>query len=604
MFNFENRKIKMKNYGLLFIILGIFIFIPSTSAKEIYVPQNFTSIQEAINNATSGDMIILNGSLNVSQPIIVNVSNIVIKGINNSEVYGSGGSVGECQAYCLPNEACYHSGDVFRVLVDNVTIEDLTISNTNKDSNSLIWFPNVTNITLKNLYLKNSCNALEGQNAHIYNITFNVCDYNDCGGYQGGKLFRNLKNSTLTNIVDLTNLTKCYNEACPSPGALIQNIENSSLENFTSYWTGLLNSQNNNFTNLHSQLFVLKNQFNNKFMGGIANVIRIWRAQDYSWSEISIKTILPDILINNSLSNYWSISASFTINENNLVTLGLFFNRTLYNLLNTKTNTTKLILNNTNETHSLKLDDLVNGENSTLIISYEYLGTNNITLFINQNYSLSFNTTGILGIGVKTFSIPNSWLIANTTNYFTYFGNNTNITSTTLIPTSPIKMVWWDGSKWNSVSTVCDYNNNYCEANVTHLSIWVLSNGDPIYYYQPSQSQPQSQPQPSQSSSSSSSGGGGGYYIPIEKKNETINESLIVEKEYLDCSKINLPNGSICNSSGVWIPEQIKVVEKEKPVEVVVKEAYIPTWVYIILILLTIITGGSFLWLRLKLTKG
>lgn len=136
----------------------------------------------------------------------------------------------------------------------------------------------------------------------------------------------------------------------------------------------------------------------------------------------------------------------------------------------------------------------------------------------------------------------------------------------------------------NGTSEICispsggvDTTNNFIYCNTTRFSEWGVGQ------------ETISSPEPSQTSSGGSGGGSNTYYyVPISVENKTINKTYVLPVEKLDCYGAVLPEGSICNESGVYIPQPEPEIRFETQYETVIRTVEkIPASIFIGFVILS-----------------
>ena len=106
----ERRKFEMiLAFAILFAM--VFVSIGCASAATIYVPTNYSTIQEAIDNAIAGDTIIVNASGGPYYENVVVNKQLSLIGINMPTVNASG------------------SGSAISLIADGITLEGFTTTN-------------------------------------------------------------------------------------------------------------------------------------------------------------------------------------------------------------------------------------------------------------------------------------------------------------------------------------------------------------------------------------------------------------------------------------------------------------------------------------------
>ena len=156
-------------FAVLFATLA-FVSIGYASAAMIYVPDNFSTIQQAVNNATANDVIIVRDGT-YTENVDVNVNHLTIKSENGFD--------------STIVQAASTSDHVFEVTADYVNISGFTVGN-----------------------------ATEGDKAGIYlgrNVDHcNISDNNATGNSAGIYLFSSRKNNLTNNTANSNNKYGIY----------------------------------------------------------------------------------------------------------------------------------------------------------------------------------------------------------------------------------------------------------------------------------------------------------------------------------------------------------------------------------------------------------
>jgi parallel beta-helix repeat protein len=184
-------------FAVLFATLA-FVSIGCASAATIYVPDNFTTIQQAVNNATPNDIIIVRDGT-YTENVDVNVNHLTIKSENGSD--------------STIVQAANPDDDVFEITADYVNISGFTvegwraaiylsnvyhcnISNNSASNNSEgIYFESSSNNTIINNIINSNKGGIElwlSSNNMVMNNTVNSNKYH-------GIRLENSNNNTLTN---------------------------------------------------------------------------------------------------------------------------------------------------------------------------------------------------------------------------------------------------------------------------------------------------------------------------------------------------------------------------------------------------------------------
>ena len=270
-------KSKKRKFGKALIFAALFTMLAfatvgSASATEIYVPDNFPTIQQAVNNATANDIIVVrDGTYN--ENVDVNVDHLTIKSENGSA--------------STTVEAKRSSDHVFEVTANYVNISGFTvkgatgtgwrrsgiylgcvdhcnIANNNAPNNRYgIYLRYSSNNTLtNNNALNNNEDGINLDHSSYNNLTNNTANSNEWYGIRlSHSSNNNLTNNTANDNHDgfylfgssnnsLTNSTAKDNHYC---GIYLHTSSNNTLTNSTANDNGdgiiLGSSSNNTLTN-------------------------------------------------------------------------------------------------------------------------------------------------------------------------------------------------------------------------------------------------------------------------------------------------------------------------------------------------------------------
>lgn len=227
------------------------------------------------------------------------------------------------------------------------------------------------------------------------------------------------------------------------------------------------------------------------------------------------------------------------------------------------------ILSDSNNQTVFNSSDLTQG---SVYISFKWANYLNGSFDLARYTTLPAASNISSGIGkyITTVIDPNSTRNLQYAEVRLYY-NSSDVSKYNISNESALAFYTYDSDTDSFTKVAGSYDNStdhYIYMNTTHFSTYGV-------YEDTSNSSNTPSPSPPSSGSSGSGGGGGGYTIPVTTQNVT-NSTHIVVQQRLDCSALRLPNGSTCNGSGVYIPPQ--TVVEERQVEVVREVA--PDWSY------------------------
>jgi parallel beta-helix repeat protein len=181
--------------GLLLILIEIFSTTPSTTALEspkprfIYVPDDYPSIQLAVDNANSGDVILIREGVYVENIVIKRKSDLVIKPVEGNTVIirakDEGQPVFSIQfsrnitilKLTITSGKAYRSAAIYILNSSNVFVQECTLYS----NNAGVWIAYSSNITItKNNILGNNYGVIV-QYSKSTTIVENNINYNGIG---------------------------------------------------------------------------------------------------------------------------------------------------------------------------------------------------------------------------------------------------------------------------------------------------------------------------------------------------------------------------------------------------------------------------------------
>lgn len=241
-----NKEYTMK-FPLVLVFFGMLIALQSVAfATDIYVPTNYSTIQEAIDNSTNGDTVYIEDNGFYSENLTID-KQINLFGLGtNIIINGSGfATIDEyppaCYIKILQEDVDKYGvslrGDVITVNADNVNITNLTVKNSRGYySDAAIYVNDSMNVNITDVNIEDSC----------YGI-----------------LFYKANDSTVDNI-DSTNDMDYSIVLRESIGNLIKNSNGNVYVKENSEFNSIENVISNNRTNAHG-ILVAENARNNTF---------------------------------------------------------------------------------------------------------------------------------------------------------------------------------------------------------------------------------------------------------------------------------------------------------------------------------------------------
>ncbi|CAD6494273.1 MAG: Periplasmic copper-binding protein (NosD) [Candidatus Argoarchaeum ethanivorans] len=178
-----NRSWKISVFALLLAVLAV-ISIGCASADTIYVPEGWNqTIQQAVNNASSGDIIIVRDGT-YDENVDVD-KRLTIKSENGS-------------ANCIVN-ASDPSDNIFEVTADYVNVTGFTVKGATSYKKAGIYLDDVEHCDISNNNVSNNNRGIYLSHSHYNNLTGNNAPKNKNGIYSLWSRYNTLTNNTLTN---------------------------------------------------------------------------------------------------------------------------------------------------------------------------------------------------------------------------------------------------------------------------------------------------------------------------------------------------------------------------------------------------------------------
>ncbi len=226
--NWDGMKVKIALIGLLAFIVFIIVLI-SSNAKTIVVDKtgggDFSSIGEAIENASDGDIIFVKSGVYQENLIIENKS-ISIMGENKEETIIE----------------ALNNGHVLRLYnVSSSSISDLTIRKAKGTGNDCIFLEYCTNVTISNCVIENSQDSDGISMYRCSNISVRGCDirYNSQGS---GIIMMFCYNNTVTGNTIYENQKGITIQYLSSNNKIIEN----TIKDNTLYGIWIISSSSDN----------------------------------------------------------------------------------------------------------------------------------------------------------------------------------------------------------------------------------------------------------------------------------------------------------------------------------------------------------------------
>ncbi len=329
----------MKNFPSMKLVIGANIFVfsmlffsVSVSASTITINQ--TSIQDAINSASDGDIISVEPG-NYSKFILNKSLSVVGKDYSGVFVIGNYtvGDTLENQGFPTSCVVAINDNDVSTYGIEKIAnvvsitspdsrVENLTVKDSRGYFGDTLIFSNQTNVTVKDIKLENGCIGvkLEANDSVVDNVDFNITDLREdsfgnyrYNGFFGLKLSSS-NNTIMNSKIPIRSDNGQFNNYSNNDAYLL--LKHPTLASKTERSIKLFTSSNNTFSfNTASYIQMITNSKFNTFNQDIVNFtvsidgINQVNIEDFS---TNINVSIP-ALKNITFSNYLNITTTDSI---------------------------------------------------------------------------------------------------------------------------------------------------------------------------------------------------------------------------------------------------------------------------------------------------
>jgi parallel beta-helix repeat protein len=263
-----------KRYGILIVSLTMLIlcFVGAASATNWSVDgsggADFTGIQEAINNASAGDTIIVHSGVYYENVVVY--KSVTLKGLGHPVVDAGG------------------KGNAVRLTADGITLEGFTVANSGRSQSDAGINVNSSN---NNITSNNVCNN-NRDGIHIYHSNNNTITGNNVSNNYYGISLGDSRNNTITGSIVCNNscgISLVYSIKSTITGNIVRS---NNLKGILLYCSG----------NNHLYL--------NNLINNTDNAYWLWHRQGYEsaniWNSTEKITYTYDGTTYKSyLGNYW-----------------------------------------------------------------------------------------------------------------------------------------------------------------------------------------------------------------------------------------------------------------------------------------------------------
>jgi parallel beta-helix repeat protein len=341
--------------------------VAEANPGTIYVPDNFTTIQQAVNNATSGDTIIVRDGT-YHENVDVNVAHLTIQSENGT-------------ANCVVN-ASSPNDHVFNITADWVNITGFTVENATTDYRVGIYLKTVNHCNISSNNATSNYYGIVLSSSSGNTLTNNTANSNNnIGIYLSSSSNNTLRDNTASN-----NSHGIYLYSSSNNNTLVNNTANSNDDYGICLWSSSDNTLTDNTANSNSHGIRLYSSSTN-------NTLTSNTALNNTNYGIRLNSSGNNTLINNAAnSNTYGISLNssssnnLTNNTANANTYGIY----LFSSSNNNTLRDNTATNNTN--YGIFLLSL---SNNTIYNNY-FNNTNNAW----DNGDNTWNTTKTSGTNI------------------------------------------------------------------------------------------------------------------------------------------------------------------------------------------------------------
>ncbi|MBU4246701.1 MAG: hypothetical protein KKE71_06665, partial [Nanoarchaeota archaeon] len=352
---------------LFFCVMFALLFVNCACAQAATLnASDYTTIQAAIDNSTSGDIIFIsNGTyyerLNINKSISLigeSSTGVIIDGdysiyetLSPIHDYWSGCSVliiqsdvDDFNGYNISNLTLNITlrGDVVSIYADNVSLSNLTLQSSRGYFADAVLYLQGNSANIFNIITKETCNGvyIVSENNYIDNV-FTPFDNSTLKGIS----LIGAKNNTVTNSITSfyirsgaednyfeNNTVKAREKngiKMNSGMSLAESNKNRIKNNKVAGRLDLFNSNNNCITyNEISDILYTYASYNNSFEDNSAPIL------ESNGVKIDVSAYqLPPLLLLNNITVYFELTSSLVVNENNTVEVRIYYNKTLVTLL-------------------------------------------------------------------------------------------------------------------------------------------------------------------------------------------------------------------------------------------------------------------------------
>ena len=387
------------NFGMAFIFAVLFatlafVSIGCASATTIYVPDDYAKIQQAVNNATANEIVIVRDGT-YTENVDVNVNNLTIKSENGSDstivqAADSNDHVFEVTADYVNISGFNVTGATDRWKAGiylNYRVDHCNISN-NVASNN--WAGILLDGSAHNTLTSNTASRNSNYGIYVRQSSNNNMLMNNTANSNGvGISLSHVNNNTLTNNTNSNNTHGIFLYSSSNNNTLTNNTAyNNTRGGIYLYSSSNNNTLTNNTVNTNNEIGIyLRDSSNNTLTNNTAN--------SNNWEGIRLCLSSNNTLTNNTVNSNNEIGISLGDSSNNTLTNNIANSNNYYGIYLEYSSNNILTNNiaNSNNYYGIYLE--YSSNNNTIYNNY-FNNTNNAY----DNGNNQWNITKTLGTNI------------------------------------------------------------------------------------------------------------------------------------------------------------------------------------------------------------
>jgi len=429
-------------------LFSVLLFTTASAGELIFVPNDYEKIQWAVDNASSGDTIIVRDGI-YPENVVVNVENLTLRSEN--------GSVSTSVV------AAINTSDVFRVTANSVTITGFTIRNATAGEG--IYLSSVHHCTISENIASNNGNGIYLSSSSNNTLTGNTASNNG----DGIRLDSSSNNNTISSNYAYNNSYDGIRLSSSSNNTISSNYACNNGEGIRLYSSGNNtisgNYAYNNIEGIYLRISSNNNTISSNYAYNNSNYgIRLSSSNNntissnYAYNNSYDGIRLASSSNNNTISSNYAYNNSYdgirlaSSSNNNAITSNYAYNNSEGIRLSSSSNNNTITSNYASNNSYYGIYLYSSSNNNTITSNYasnnSYYG---IYLYSSGYNNLTGNTVTTNSYGVYIYSSSNNTIYNNyfeNTNNVWDNGNNTwNITK--IAGTNIIGGSWLGGNYWS-----------------------------------------------------------------------------------------------------------------------------------------------------------